>query len=38
MTVWNYIGYYFGRPDVIIPCKLLAEHTDGNVICLMQTG
>lgn len=27
-------GYYLGRPDVVLPCKAIADHADGNVICL----
>ena len=27
-------GYYLGRPDATIPCKLLAERAGGSVACL----
>lgn len=31
-------GYYLGRPDATIPCKLLAERAGGSVACLMQAS
>jgi EAL domain-containing protein (putative c-di-GMP-specific phosphodiesterase class I) len=31
-------GYFLGRPDVTIPCKLLAERAGGNMVCRTRTG
>ncbi len=31
-------GYYLGRPDATIPCKLLAERAGENVVCLTQAN
>ena len=29
-------GYFLGRPDATLPCKLLAERAGGDVMCLTQ--
>lgn len=31
-------GYYLGRPDATVPCKLLAERAGGSVVCLTQAN
>ncbi len=31
-------GYYLGRPDTTIPCKLLAERAGENVVCLTRAN